>query len=155
MTVFRAFNIAHLRTVTVRKSDVRSPDHGCRNARVWLFLPRDPNRILLRRFLRESGVWKCNRHRSRCRFSCQRAHIPSFSWLWWVSDRPFPVASPSSCLHDGFSSKNGTPFAFLSTVQRPHEREYLDPSIARSTWNNCQTWNWRHSIRSTLRWVIF
>lgn len=119
----------------------------------------NPNRILFWRFLTESGVWKCNRHRSRCRFSCRRAHIPSFSWLWWVSDRPFPVVSPSSVftttaprLKTERHSRFYPPFSvLLARVSR-----FIDPMINISHGINIkQTWNLQtFGSRLTLRWIV-
>lgn len=103
----------------------------------------------------KAAVWKCNRHRSRCRFSCRRAHIPSFSWLWWVSDRPFPVASPSSVSTTTASrlkterySRFYPPF---SSVLLARISQSIDPTINISHGISVKRGAHGRSARSTLR----
>lgn len=84
------------------------------------FPPRDPNRILTLKI----SPWKRRLKMQQTPLAVPflvptRAHSELFVALMGLRP-PFPCSLSLERLHDdGFSSKNGTPFAFLSVVQRP------------------------------------
>lgn len=110
----------------------RATNHGayeCRNALLFCFA-RALFGFHLERFSRESGVWKCNRHRSRCCFLCGRAHIPSFFVALMGLRPPFPCSLPLEraarrLKKDAPSARFYSPLSLLS----PSSSLFLSPVI--------------------------